>query len=79
MDSNQLRQTLIGIAIGAALTGGAVLVRNAQSPALPTAAVSPAVTPAPALPVPAAEVASTRNGSALADFAAIAADNGAAV
>ena len=80
MDSNQLRQTLIGIAIGAALTGGAVLVRNAQSPALPTTPVpSPAITPPPAPPVPATEALPTRSGSALADFAAIAADNGAAV
>ncbi len=80
MDSNQLRQTLIGIAIGAALTGGAVLVRNAQSPALPTTpAQSPAITPAASPAVPAAEALPTRSGSALADFAAIAADNGAAV
>lgn len=78
MDSNQLRQTLIGIAIGAALTGGVVMVRNAQSPALPAAGETPAVKPAVASPVPTVE-APAKTSAALADFAAIAADNGAAV
>ena len=78
MDSIQLRQTLIGIAIGAALTGGVVMVRNAQSPALPAAGETPAVKPAVPSPVPTVE-APAKTGAALADFAAIAADNGAAV
>ena len=78
MDSNQLRQTLIGIAIGAALTGGVVLVRNAQTPALPTPGETPAIQPAPTSSVPALE-APAKSSTALADFAVIAADNGAAV
>jgi serine protease Do len=78
MDSNQLRQTLIGIAIGAALTGGVVMVRTAQSPALPAAGETPVVQPAAPAPIPTAE-APAKTSAALADFAAIAADNGAAV
>ena len=74
MDSKTLRPTLIGLAIGAALTSGAFLLRDAQTPKPQPPAASQ-----PASPPVAGANTLTPGPTVIADFAAIATSSGPAV